>query len=96
VLSTSEQLEKTGRDFHNCLGGSGYERLLRGNKDMLLVWRGEEPAVLRLTKRLRFWSLHELKAPKNRAVSPATAQKIAAILEPLGVFCPVRDLGGLT
>ena len=70
VLSTSEQLEQTGRDFHNCLGGSGYERLLRSKQNMLLVWRGEEPAVLRLTKRLRFWSLHELKAPKNRAVSP--------------------------
>jgi hypothetical protein len=53
VLSTSKQLEQAGRDFHNCLGGSGYERLLRGNKDMLLVWRGEEPAVLRLTQRFR-------------------------------------------
>jgi hypothetical protein len=96
VLSTSEQLEQTGRDFHNCLGGSGYGRLLRSKQNMLLVWRGEEPAVLRLTKRFRFWSLHELKAPKNRAVSAATAQKIAAILEPLGVFCPVCDLDGLT
>jgi hypothetical protein len=51
VLSTSEQLEQTGRDFRNCLGGSGYERLLRGSKDIFLVWRSEEPAVLRLSQR---------------------------------------------
>ena len=34
--------------------------------------------------------------PWHRAVSPATTTKIAAILEPLGVFCPVCDLDGLT
>jgi hypothetical protein len=33
---------------------------------------------------------------RDRAVSPATAEKIAAILEPLGIFCPVCDLDGLT
>ena len=96
LLSTYEQLEQAGRDFHNCLGDSGYKRLLRGNKDVFLVWRGDEPAVLRLTRRSQLWWLQELKAARNREVSPATAKQIAAILEPLGVFCPVCDLDGLT
>ena len=95
LLSTYEQLEQAGKDFNNCLGDSGYKRLLRSNKDVFLVWRGEEPAVLRLTRRSHLWWLQELKAARNREVSPATAKQIAPILEPLGVFCPVCDLDGL-
>jgi hypothetical protein len=52
--------------------------------------------VLRLTERFCLWRLQELKAPRNRAISSATAEKIAAILQPLGVFCPVCDLDSLT
>ncbi|MBV9405470.1 MAG: hypothetical protein JO211_09010 [Acidobacteriaceae bacterium] len=95
LLTTHEQLQHVGEEFNNCLGDPGYKRLLRGGKNIFLVWRGEEPAVLRLTRRSRLWWLQELKAARNREVAPATAMQIAATLEPLGVFCCVCDLDDL-
>ena len=96
LLTTHEQLRRAGDEFNNCLGDSGYKRLLRGSKNIFLVWRGEERAVLRLTRRSRVWWLQEMKAARNREVAPATRKQIAAILEALGVFCCVCDLDDLS
>jgi hypothetical protein len=67
--------------------------MLLRKRDLFLVWRGKGPVVLHLTRRFGIWRLQELKGPKNRAVSPAAADALAAILEPLGVYCPACDDG---
>jgi hypothetical protein len=93
LLKTSAQLRRTAEAFSNCLDGGCYERMLLRKRDLLLVWRGKGSAVLRLTRSCGIWRLQELKGPKNRPVSPAAADTLTAILEPLGVYCPACDYG---
>jgi len=88
-LSTGELLQRAGNMFSNCLGGRVYEKMLLRKRDLFFIWRGDEPAVLRLTRAFGFWRLQEVKGPKNRPLSPAAAHKLATILEPLGIFCPL-------
>ncbi len=88
LLKTSAQLRRTAEAFSNCLDDHHYERMLLRKKDLFLVWRGKGSAVLRLMKSDGIWRLQQLKGPKNRPVSSATFDTLAAILEPLGVYCP--------
>jgi hypothetical protein len=93
LLKTGAQLRQAAEAFANCLDGRGYEKMLFRKRDLFLVWRGKGSAVLRLTRSYGIWRLQELKGPKNRTVSPAAADTLAAILEPLGVYCPACDHG---
>jgi hypothetical protein len=94
LLKTGAQLRQAAEAFSNCLDGRGYQKMRFRKRDLFLVWRGKGFAVLRLTRSYGIWRLQELKGSKNRAVSPATADALAAILEPLGIFCPARDHDG--
>ena len=93
LLKTTAQLRQAAQAFSNYLDGRSYEKVLLRKRDLFLIWRGKGSAVLRLTKGSGIWRLQELKGPKNRTVSPATVDTLAAILEPLGVYCPACDDG---